>query len=80
MFTRDGQDVSDTWFCKALRWRVHDSEEALFIAATHRRKAAELRDRGLAAPHDEMVHICEQHAANLVREAAALSVPGQGDE
>ena len=73
MFSRDGQDVSDTRFCKALRSRVYDPEEALFIAATHRRKATELHQRGLAAPHDEMVHVCEQHAANLERAAAARS-------
>ena len=32
-----------TPFHKALRWRVHDPEEALSIAATHRRRAAEAR-------------------------------------
>jgi hypothetical protein len=36
-------DAATTPFCKALRWRVHDPEEALWIAATHRARAAEAR-------------------------------------
>ncbi len=35
--------AKDTAFYKALRWRVRDPEEALFIAGTHRRRAAEAR-------------------------------------
>jgi len=36
-------DAATTPFGKALRWRVHDPEEALGIAATHRARAAEAR-------------------------------------
>ncbi len=36
-------DTADPPFCKALRWRVHDPEEALWIAATHRTRAREAR-------------------------------------
>ena len=36
-------DAATTPFCKALRWRVHDPEEALWIAATHRARAGEAR-------------------------------------
>lgn len=36
-------ETADTPFCKALRWRVHDPEEALWIAATHRTRAREAR-------------------------------------
>jgi hypothetical protein len=35
--------TEDTPFHKALRWRVHDPDEALAISATHRRRAAEAR-------------------------------------
>ena len=64
--------VADTWFCKALRWRVHDPAEALAVAATHRRRAAKerLRHPGFedqAARHEQMAGICEEHAAALVR-------------
>ena len=38
-------EIADTSFCKALRWRVFDPAEALSIAATHRRRAAEARLR-----------------------------------
>ena len=33
----------DTWFYRVLIWRVHDPDEALHIAITHRRLAAEAR-------------------------------------
>jgi hypothetical protein len=36
-------DATDTEFHKALRWRVHDPEESLWVAATHRARAAEAR-------------------------------------
>lgn len=65
-------DTAATRFCTSLRWRVHDPEEALSIAATHRRKAAALQDRGLADQHGLIATICEQHAENLT-EAAARS-------
>jgi len=35
--------AKDTAFYKALCWRVRDPEKALFIAGTHRRRAAEAR-------------------------------------
>ncbi len=35
--------TEDTSFHKALRWRVHDPDEALAIAASHRRQATEAR-------------------------------------
>lgn len=37
------EPAKDTPFCIALRWRVHDLQEALSIAATHRARAAEAR-------------------------------------
>ena len=63
-------EIADTPFCKALRWRVHHSDEALVIAATHRRRAAEARLRQpgwevQATRHDQMAAICETHAAAL---------------
>jgi hypothetical protein len=42
---RNHNDGDNTPFSKALRWRVHDPEEALGIAATHHRRAAEARAR-----------------------------------
>ena len=36
-------ETADTPFCKALRWRVQDPEEALWIAAKHRTRAREAR-------------------------------------
>ena len=65
----DGNTAA-TRFCASLRWRVHDPEETLLIAATHRRKAAALRDRGLAAQHELIVSVCEQHAKDLTEAAA----------
>lgn len=35
--------TDDSPFHKALRWRVHDPDEALAIAASHRRQATEAR-------------------------------------
>lgn len=72
-----GPEIADTWFCKALRWRLFDPDEALGIAATHRRRAAEARLRhpgseAQAARHDQMAAICECHAATL-RDAAATA-------
>lgn len=63
-------EIADTPFCKALRWRVYDPDEALGIAATHRRGAAEARLRQpgweiQATRHDQMAAICEAHAAAL---------------
>lgn len=73
-------EIADTAFCKALRWRVHDPDEALGIAATHHRRAAEVRLRGpgweiQAARHDQMAAICEEHAAALVTAAQAALLP-----
>jgi len=39
----DDEPAKDTVFCKTLRSRVHDPEEAVFVARTHRRRAAEAR-------------------------------------
>lgn len=63
-------EIANTPFRKALRWRVHDPDEALGIAATHRKRAAEARLRHpgwevQAARHDQMAAICEAHAAAL---------------
>ena len=68
-------DIADTPFYKALRWRVHDPDEALEIAATHRRRAAEERlgypgQEVQAARHDRMAAICEEHAATLAEDRA----------
>ena len=73
-------EIADTWFCKALRWRVFDPDEALGIAATHRRRAAEarLRDEGWevqAARHDQMAAICVTHATALRDAMAAAEGP-----
>jgi len=63
-------EIADTPFCEALRWRVHDADEALGIAATHRGRAADARLRHpgwkiQATCHDQMAAICEAHAAAL---------------
>lgn len=63
-------EIAATPFCKALRWRVYDPEEALHIATTHHRRAAELQSRGLAAPHELLAQVCEQHAADLTQAAS----------
>ena len=68
----DDPEIVDTPFCKALRWRVHDPDEALWIAATHHRRAAEVRLRApgweiQAIRHDQMAAICEEHAATLIK-------------
>ena len=73
----DDPEIADTWFCKALRWRVFEPDEALHIAATHRRRAAEARLRhpgweAQAARHDQMAAICVAHAAAL-RDAMATA-------
>ena len=73
-------EIADTWFCKALRWRVFDPDEALGIAATHRRRAAEARLRhegweAQAGRHDQMAAICEAHAAVLRDAIAAAGGP-----
>ena len=42
----DDQSLDPFWqtpFGKALRWRVHDPGEALRLAASHRRQAADAR-------------------------------------
>ncbi len=76
-------ELVKTPFYKALRSRVCGPEEALGIAATNRRHAAEarnakpasiddyrdhchaLRMEQRARRHDEIVTVCEQHAASL---------------
>ena len=73
-------EIADTWFCKVLRWRVFDPDEALGIAETHRRRAAEARLRhagweAQAARHDQMAGICEAHAAALRDAIAAAGGP-----
>lgn len=73
-------EIADTAFCKALRWRVHDPNEALNIAATHHSRATEVRLRGpgweiQAARHDQMAAICETHAAALVTATQAALLP-----
>jgi hypothetical protein len=71
-------EIADTPFCKALRWRVFDPDEALGIAATHRRRAVEARLchpgwEAQAARHDQMAAICEAYAAAL-RGTAAVGI------
>jgi hypothetical protein len=47
MITDIAESIDAVWhtpFGKALRWRVHDADEARSIAASHRRQAAEARD------------------------------------
>ena len=79
----DDEPAKDTWFYQSLSWRVHDPDEALHIAATHLRHAAEARAcipdvirnhhqqcvaAGAEQParnHDEIVAVCERHAARL---------------
>lgn len=41
----DDEPAKDTWFHQSLSWRVHTVDEALHIAATQRRHAAEARAR-----------------------------------
>ena len=43
MLSKSIDSVWQTPFGKALRWRVHDADEARSIAASHRRQAAEAR-------------------------------------
>jgi len=43
MTPAEDEPAKDTAFYKALCWRVRDPEEAVFIARTHRRRAAEAR-------------------------------------
>lgn len=69
-------EIAYTPFCKALRWRVHDVDEALGIAATHRMRAADERLRHpaweiQATRHDQMAAICEAHAAALAGSQSA---------
>ena len=63
-------EIADIWFCKALRWRVHDPDEARHIAASHRNHAIRFRSghpgwEPQAARHDQMAAICEEHATAL---------------
>ena len=62
-------EIAATPFCKALRSRVYDPAEALQIAATHHRRAAELQGRNMDAHHNLLARVCEQHAADLVCKA-----------
>jgi len=77
------EPAAATPFCKALRWRVHDPEEALSIAATHHRRAAEARsgipdvidnflDRCKAAGLEQRAYCHEEIAALCERHAARL--------
>lgn len=76
-------------FCKALRWRVHDPEEALSIAATHRGRAAEARsgippvtssflDRCLAMSLEQRGCRHQEIAAVCERHAARLQAAAGG--
>lgn len=85
----DDEPAKNTWFYQSLSWRVHDPDEALHIAATHRRHAAEARTcipdvilnyqqqcvaagaEQRAGNHDEIVAVCERHAARLRLKTAA---------
>jgi len=60
------EPAAATPFCKALRWRVHDPEEALSIAATHHRRAAEARS-GIPDVIDNFLDRCK--AAGLEQRA-----------
>lgn len=76
-------------FCKALRWRVHDPEEALSIAATHRGRAAKARsgippvtcsflDRCVATSLEQRACRHEEIAAVCERHAARLQAGAGG--
>jgi len=64
--TAADEPAAATPFCKALRWRVHDPEEALSIAATHHRRAAEARS-GIPDVIDNFLDRCK--AAGLEQRA-----------
>lgn len=76
--------TEDTPFHRALRWRVHDPEEAMGLAASHRRQAAEarmcipasidsFRDRSRAAYLQQRAADHEEIAAVCERHAAELA-------
>ncbi len=78
-------EAADTPFCKALRWRVHEPEEALWIAATHRTRAREARsaiparidncsDRSRALGLEGRAASRDQMAAICEQHAASLRV------
>jgi len=65
----------ETWFQRAIHHRVYCPHEALQIAASHHRHAAEKRARGpsfesQARLHDERARLCEAHAVTLSTNAA----------
>ncbi len=77
------EPATTTPFCKALRWRVHDPEEALSIAATHHRRATEARsgipdvidnflDRSRAVSLEQRACCHDEIAAVCERHAARL--------
>ena len=83
------EPAAATLFCKALRWRVHDPEEALSIAAKHRSRAAEARsgilpvtgnllDRCVAAGLEQRAFRHEKIAAVCERHAARLQAAAGG--
>ena len=60
----------ETRFVKAVRWRIHDPEEAEHVARSHDGHAARVRGhapamRGEAEQHDLMAAICREHAQAL---------------
>lgn len=79
----DEEPAAGTRFYKALHWQVYDPEEALWIAATHRRRAAEARSgipvivdtyqrRCMAAGLEQRACREEEIAAVCERHAARL--------
>lgn len=83
------EPAAATPFCKALRWRVHNAEEALSIAATHRGRAAEARsgippvtgsflDRCVATSLEQRACRHEEIAAVCERHAARLQAGAGG--
>ena len=82
----DDEPEDGTRFVHILRWRVHAPEEALGIAATHRRRAAEarqaipapivsFRDRSVALGLEERAARHDAMAAACERHAARLPSP-----
>ena len=81
--------TGDTPFHRALRWRVHDPEEALWIAASHRRQAAEaracipdpigsFRDESRALGLEQRAVHHEEIATNCEQHASDIAVTDPG--
>lgn len=84
----DHEPAKDTPFYQALLWRVHDPEEAVHIARTHRRHAAEARacipdvirnhqQQCVAAGVEQRARSHEEIAAVCERHAARLRLKAE---